>query len=146
MVKLKLELYFQRKAKGVFERPVIKYGKPLELGLSGSSTRHCRFSFYSPPGQNNQNPSNGDEVKGLHSFLSHFKSKTYSYKKETQVSVAICINYVYLTNEKCSSVTRVSEILNGTANLPLATMDAGTGSRFRPFLRSLVHFLPPSFL
>lgn len=31
-VKLKLELFFKRKAEGVFERPVIKYGKPLRIG------------------------------------------------------------------------------------------------------------------
>lgn len=54
----------------------------LEQGLSSSCTmRLCRFSFYSPPGQNNQNPSNGDKVKGSNSFLFHFKSEAYSYEK-----------------------------------------------------------------
>ncbi len=53
----------------------------LELGLSSSCTMHlCRFSFYSPPGQNNKNPSNRDEVKGSNYFLSHFKSEAYSYE------------------------------------------------------------------
>lgn len=57
-----------------------------------------------------------------------------------QVSVAICINSVYLTSEKRPSLPKVSELLNGAANLPLVIMDAGSGSHFRPFLHSCTLF------
>lgn len=58
-VKLKLELFFKRKAERIFERPVIKYGKPLRIGT-------VKFLYYA---QNNQNSSNRDEVKGSNYFL-----------------------------------------------------------------------------
>lgn len=83
-VEVKLELHLQEKAKRVFERPVIKYGKPLRIGtvkFLDYALVVLAFHFYSPPRQNNQNLSNGNWVKGSNSFFLISKKARLTHKK-----------------------------------------------------------------